>query len=155
MEQKIPKFIRILLPPVWLVIFLCGEAALFRWFPGTELIARPWNYAGILPILAGLAIAVWAERLFKRAGTDAIPFRNIRAVVIRGPYHFTRNPMYLGMTLVLFGEAILLGTVTSFLLPPLFMFLITLLFIRREEQVMEGKFGAEYLDFKRRVRRWL
>ena len=153
--QTVPLLIRIFLPPVWLLIFLIGEGMLNLWLPGPQLFETPWNYFGIFPILIGIGLAIWAHQLFRNAGTDVVPFRNISAFVVAGPYHFTRNPMYLGMTLVLLGAAIQLGVMTPFLIIPIFMAVITTLFIRREENLMETKFGAVYLDYKHRIRRWL
>jgi protein-S-isoprenylcysteine O-methyltransferase Ste14 len=63
--------------------------------------------------------------------------------------------MYLGLTLALFGIAFVLGTVTPFLLPPLFAWFITVRFIRREEAILTAQFGEAYQDYARRVRRWL
>ena len=72
-----------------------------------------------------------------------------------GPYRFTRNPMYLGMTTALTGVAILLGTLTPFLLIPLFAAWIDFRFISREETMLVGTFGEEYERFRREVRRWI
>jgi protein-S-isoprenylcysteine O-methyltransferase Ste14 len=63
--------------------------------------------------------------------------------------------MYLGMVVVLFGVAFRLGTLAPFAVPPLFALFLQQRFIVHEEVMMERLFGAEYLDFKARVRRWL
>ena len=71
------------------------------------------------------------------------------------PYRFTRNPMYLGMTLVLLGGSLGLGSLTAFVGPAAFWTVINSIFIPFEEKKLEGTFGPQYLDYKRSVRRWL
>ena len=78
-----------------------------------------------------------------------------RDLVTEGLYRYTRNPMYVGLLVILTGFAILLGGVTPFLLLPLFYWLITSYQIKPEERVLEQKFGQQYLDYKKRVKRWL
>lgn len=70
-------------------------------------------------------------------------------------YRLTRNPMYLGLLLVLVGWAIVLGSVSSFIVLPLFVVILTVQQIIPEEKVLEQKFGQQYRDYKQSVRRWL
>ena len=72
-----------------------------------------------------------------------------------GPFRFTRNPMYLGMLIWLTGLAVLLGSLMAFLFPILLFLLANSLIIPLEERLMEETFGESFLDYKRRVRRWL
>ncbi|MBI2521811.1 MAG: isoprenylcysteine carboxylmethyltransferase family protein [Bdellovibrio sp.] len=153
--QEVPKILHILLPPVWLAISFIGQLILNWKLPGPMILNTPWNYFGILPFSAGIGLIFWALLLFKRAGTDAVPFRNVTAFVAEGPYRFTRNPMYLAMMFVLLSITMFLGAATPFLMIPFFMLIITVLFIRREETLLETKFGEEYLAYKRCVRRWI
>jgi protein-S-isoprenylcysteine O-methyltransferase Ste14 len=146
---------RRILPPVWTVGFLVAEFALHRWLPVAVWLPRPWSYLGALVLLGGISLLIWALALFRRAKTGLIPFSDATELVVAGPYRFTRNPMYLGMTSVLLGVALLLGTVTPLAAPAAFATIITLRFIVHEEVQMERTFGAAYLDFKKRVRRWL
>ena len=71
------------------------------------------------------------------------------------PYTFTRNPMYVGLTVVLLGLAALFASQAMILAPIIFLVVIDRMVIPREEQTMERLFGAEYLEYKGRVRRWL
>jgi len=75
-------------------------------------------------------------------------------LVTSGPFRFSRNPNYLGMALLLFGIAILLGNLSAFISPMLFVVLIDIFVIPVEEKNLEKKFGKKYLDYKNRVRRW-
>ncbi|MBT4522073.1 MAG: isoprenylcysteine carboxylmethyltransferase family protein [Halieaceae bacterium] len=106
-------------------------------------------------ILTGLVLLVIAGGLFKRAGTDLIPFRNVSALVTTGVYRFTRNPMYLGMATVLLGGAVALGAATALPVPLLFVVVIEMRFIRPEEEMLRGLFPEDFPAYCARVRRWI
>ena len=146
---------RILVPPVYFLVALLLMAFLHRAAPWLHVIQAPYRYAGI--VIAGLALGLgaWAAVLFRRAGTNIRPFMPSTALVVAGPYKLTRNPMYLGMAGILLGAAVLMGSLSPFIVIPAFMALITERFIIPEEAKLEAAFGREYLDYKARVRRWL
>jgi protein-S-isoprenylcysteine O-methyltransferase Ste14 len=124
-------------------------------FPVARPVEEPYRYGGIVIAALGVALDAWALVLFLRARTGVIPFSEATALVLRGPYRWTRNPMYLGMAAILLGFAIYLGSVTPFIVIPAFMALIAERFIAPEEEMLEKAFGQPYLDYKARVRRWL
>ena len=72
-----------------------------------------------------------------------------------GLYRVTRNPMYLGMLLVLFGWAVFLSNLAALLIAPLFALYITRFQIIPEERVLAEKFGAAFMAYQSQVRRWL
>ena len=76
-------------------------------------------------------------------------------LVIVGIYNYTRNPMYLGLLTILLGLALLLGTVSSFLTIPVFIWFMNRLQIEPEEEALEELFGKSYGEYKLKVRRWL
>ena len=104
---------------------------------------------------AGVACVVSARVLFHRTGQNPVPWKPTPELILAGPYRFTRNPMYLGMAGILLGAAVLMGSLTPFIVIPGFMALIAERFIVPEEAKLEAAFGREYLDYKARVRRWL
>ncbi len=110
---------------------------------------------GVLLASASMALAFWAERTMKAAGTNVRPDRPSLTVVQAGPYRFTRNPMYLSLCLLQMA----IGFFLDGWAPVLFAFVLALVLhfgvILREESYLEHKFGEQYLSFKRRVRRWL
>ena len=110
---------------------------------------------GAVLILAGLAIGVAAVRSFVRAGTRPEPWRASTGIVASGLYRWSRNPMYLGMTLVYAGLALALDGPIALMMLPIPLFVIQTQVIIREERYLEAKFGQAYLDYKRSVRRWL
>jgi len=126
--------------------FLCSVA---------RLIPVPWNLLGVLPILAGLVLNVWSWSLFQRAATTIQPFDRPNRLVQEGPCRISRHPMYLGMALLLAGVAAVLGSASPWAVPPVFVAFVEWRFIGAEERAMEGAFGQAYLDYRKRVRRWI
>jgi protein-S-isoprenylcysteine O-methyltransferase Ste14 len=124
-------------------------------FPVRLLPPLPSRFAGAVLLCVSAGFAFWAERVMKAAGTNARPDRPTTAIVATGPYRISRNPMYVSLCLFQIGIALLIDGLAPllFLLP----LALTLHFgvVRREERYLEAKFGADYLAFKSRVRRWL
>jgi protein-S-isoprenylcysteine O-methyltransferase Ste14 len=143
------------IPPVFLAMSLLLMVFLDQVFPLAELIERPYRYGGL--VIAGLSVALgaWAALHFRRAGTHIHPHKPALALVTAGPYRFTRNPMYLALSGILLGAAIYLGSLTPFIVIPAFMAIVSERFIEAEEAKLEAAFGAAYLEYKSRVRRWL
>lgn len=142
-------------PPFYFLIALLTMAGLHYLVPGTRWIAGPWRYLGFIPAAAGLFVILCAAGLFRKRGTTLKPFKESSALVIEGPFRFTRNPMYLSLLITLTGAAVVLGTVTPLLVLPAFAWLITALFIRKEEAMLIERFGEAYEDYREKVRRWL
>lgn len=144
-----------LLPPVWFLTALLLMTGLHYFLPLGVLLPQPARFAGAVLVLTGFFIAGWAARAFSLAGTAIRPFEESTALVTTGLYRVTRNPMYLGMLLVLAGVALLFGTISPWLPVPLFAWLMQSRFIRHEEAMLERTFAEEYIAYKRKVRRWL
>jgi protein-S-isoprenylcysteine O-methyltransferase Ste14 len=144
-----------ILPPAWFFIAILVQ--LFGHFvvPIAVIVSWPWDLFGAALIFAGFGLTVYADWQFKRASTPVHPFERPQSLVTEGVFAFTRNPMYLGLTLALLGIAMVLGTLTPFVVPPLFAWFITVRFIRREEAILAAQFGEVYQAYARRVRRWL
>lgn len=142
-------------PPIWLLFGLLAMFALDHFFTPASQLPPTLRYFGGATILLGVGLAVWAGGGFKKAGTDMVPFKNVTALVTDGIYRYTRNPMYLGMALVLLGTALLLSSVLAMLVIPVFVGVIQARFILPEEQMLRELFGSDYGEYCRRVRRWL
>jgi len=142
-------------PPAYLLIFLLIVLALQFLLPLTKIVPSPWNAFGVIFLIAGIVINLQADGLFHRAGTTVQPDGEPSALVTQGIFRLSRNPMYLGFTLVLFGSAFLFGTLTPFLTVPAFMLLVERRFILAEERTLEKEFQQSYLDYKKAVRRWI
>ncbi|MCU1339506.1 MAG: hypothetical protein JWO19_5087 [Bryobacterales bacterium] len=103
----------------------------------------------------GGLLAFSAVYNFGRKGTNLRPDRPSSALVVAGPYRFTRNPMYLALTIFYLGVAVLMQSVCAVLLLPFVLFVIQRKVIRREEAYLERRFGAAYTRYQSEVRRWL
>jgi len=146
---------RRVLPPVYFLVVLLLMVSLHFVFPILQVLPFPYRYSGLVFVLGGILLVLWAARLFGRAGTTIKPFQEASALVVRGPYRLSRNPMYVGMVGVLVGIALLLGSLSPAIIIPLFVALMDVRFIRPEEVALERIFGATYGDYKAKVRRWL
>lgn len=146
---------RIFYPPVWLVLGLITIFVLDQYFPLARFTGNAAMGFGSAAIVVGLLLLVLAGGSFKQADTDMIPFRDVRALVTDGVYRFTRNPMYLGMALILLGTACTTGVVSGLAVPLVFMVIIETRFIRPEELMLRAQFGDDFDAYCRRVRRWL
>ena len=146
---------RRIIPPAWMLLALLASLALHRWLPLLRLLHAPWTWLGVPLIALALLLALTALVGFRRAGTPVIPFERSTALVTGGPYRFTRNPMYLGLTLLLLGVAALQGSLGAFLPVPAFVLIIQKRFVEGEERFLTEIFGEQYLSYRRRVRRWL
>jgi protein-S-isoprenylcysteine O-methyltransferase Ste14 len=150
--------VRIFPPGVPLATVLAGVGLNWLWPIGTgALLPAPERYwiGGIIIAGAFLGLGVWSVVLFRRSGQRENPWKPSPALVARGPYRITRNPMYLQMVLDCIGFAVLLANVWILLITPLCAWLLQRFAILPEEAYLEAKFGDAYLDYKRRVRRWL
>lgn len=109
---------------------------------------------GILIILSGIVIALAAEWRFVLAGTATLPTHPTSTIVSDGIFRYTRNPMYLGLSLTVAGVGFLINSWWFLVVLPFAVIAVTKLAIEREERYLEGKFGRDYLGYKARTRRW-
>jgi protein-S-isoprenylcysteine O-methyltransferase Ste14 len=150
LELKVPPLLVMALLGLVMWLIAKSASALTHEYGPARLVAIGSSIAGLGVIAAG----VWA---FRRAQTTVDPTRpgNASAVVTGGIYRFTRNPMYLGMLLMLLAWAALLQNVLAFAIAPLFIFYMNRFQILPEERFLRDKFGAPYEAYLRAVRRWL
>jgi protein-S-isoprenylcysteine O-methyltransferase Ste14 len=144
-----------LVPPVYFLLAAGLSLALDRWLPLAGLVAPAWRWLGALLVVPALVLGGPAARALARRGTTLHPFGEPSALVIEGPFLYTRNPLYLSLALLLTGLAVYLGSLASFLVVPVFVAVITVAVIRSEEAALSAAFGDAYRDYCRRVRRWL
>lgn len=126
-----------------------------RLWPVGQWLGFPWRWLGLAPLVGGLLLATVAARRFLATDTPIRPFQQARRLVTEGPYRYSRNPMYLGLVLMLSGLALLLGTVTPLLVVPLFALVLDRTVIVPEEAILRATFGTAFDAYRRRVRRWL
>ena len=142
-------------PPLIYAGALAVGLLLHRAFP-VKFLSR--GVARILgATLIGIAgtVITSAVREMRRADTPVNPTEPTRALVVEGPFRFTRNPLYLSLTLLYAGIASFVNTLWAMLLLPVVLIVMNRGVIDREEQYLERKFGEEYVSYKERVRRWI
>ena len=148
-----------LIPPPVLFIgaFIVG-VLLTRWFPVARIPATmttPLRWVGVALLIIGAAHALTSASLFALARTTIIPHHASSALVTGGAYRWTRNPMYVGMTLMYLGGVAALGALWPLLTLVLPLIVLDRRIIPMEERQLARRFGASYADYSARVRRWL
>ncbi len=137
-------------------LLLLTLSVLFHFLlPIRVILQVPWTFFGIPVIGSGLVMAFWSRSLFIRNRTTLSPYESPGFLITTGPFRISRNPVYLAMAAILFGSAIVMGTLVTFIFPVLFIAIAGTLFIPDEEQELEKKFGEEYREYRGRVRRWI
>lgn len=150
LELKIP-------PPVVAVAIGMGMWVLSRMLPHLTLLGRLRLPIAIALGVLGMCCTLAAVASFRRVGTTVNPTRpqDASLLVAKGIYRITRNPMYLGLALILVAWAVWLASAWALLGPALFVAYMTRFQIIPEERALVAKFGAQFSQYAARVRRWL
>ncbi|MBU2503770.1 MAG: isoprenylcysteine carboxylmethyltransferase family protein [Nanoarchaeota archaeon] len=144
------------LTPDYFLGFIALQIILHYAFPVVSFISYPFIYLGIPLILFGLYLnLIWVAYNFRKEKTTIRPFEIPNKLVTYGPFRYSRNPTYLGMALTLLGISIFLGSLATFIIPLIFVILTDTFTIPIEEKNLNKKFGKKYLDYQKRVRRWI
>ena len=141
-------------PPIWALVDVLIAYAVSRvaGWPG-GLHSGP---IGLTLLVLGCVPSLWAVLLFRRAGTEIQPTSPAnKALITSGAYRFTRNPMYLGLVIVMLGLALWLGSWPMLLAPLAFFATVNFVHIPFEEAKMRRQFGETFEAYARRVRRWI
>ncbi len=155
-DQKAPDHPGVVIPPPLIFggFLLFGLWLDSAWFRG-ELAGTGWTLIGGIIALAGAVLLVLSAWRFKVTGTNIEPWKPDTAIIDDGLYAYSRNPIYLAMALGCAGLAIAAASLPALGATVLSIIVIRTYVIEREERYLERKFGADYLAYKARVRRWL
>lgn len=150
LELKIP-------PPIVMIIFLVPVYYLDSIGVGAYIQPEIIALLYILPMLAGVTVAAIGIIEFNKKKTTINPHKpqETSALVTSGIYQFTRNPMYVGLSLIFLGVVLKIANLYGFVGVILYMLYLTRFQIAPEERTIEKMFGEEYLTYKKQVRRWL
>ncbi len=140
------------IPPVWALILALIAWGLSYAIPLYEFNVSFW-LIGVL-VGAGVYLVVWSAIWFWRSKTTIEPRKKPKKLVVQGPYRINRNPIYTGMTAILFAIALYLGTISAFLPVIMYPIIIFYRFIRKEEETIKEEFGEEADKYFKRTRRW-
>lgn len=145
---------KLLIPPVFFAISLAAITACYFLFYGLNVIPFPFNLLGILFTFAGFVLAGKVHDLFNKHKTT-LGMDKSDHLIDEGIFKRTRNPMYIGMFLFLFGISFCMGNLISIGLSILFIIFIAIVIIPSEEKLLTETFGKQYLDYKEKTRRWI
>lgn len=138
-----------LIPPILFLI------CLLHWlWPLRRVFPAPYNLLGLVPVLLGFASGLAGALRFRAARTNILPFKEADRLVTDGPFRYSRNPMYLGLALVLTGSWVLMGSLTPVICVLVFVVVADRWYIRFEERMLQRKFGPEFDAYRARTRRW-
>ena len=155
MNQK-DDHAQITINPFLIYIFVAlGAVLLQRFLPLPFIEQSAARILGVMIMIINIIIGLPAARKMLSAKTSLNPHRPTTALVFSGPYRFSRNPMYIGLTLLYAGLMVFFQITWGLLLLPFVIWLITIWVIIPEEKYLETKFGNEYLNYKSSVRRWV
>ncbi len=132
----------------WLIDYLLN-------IPGVSLASGILNILGSAAILLGIAFNLSAFLHFRKQDENPIPWTGSEQMIASGIYRFTRNPMYLGMSLISLGIGILVGSYALIAAAIIATIIIDRLVIIPEETYLKARFGEGYLAYKTQVRRWI
>ena len=146
-------------PPTFLFILGFVVALWIDWQRPLPIATQGGDIAravlGVAALAAGAWLFWWGMATFARARTGILLQQPASRLICSGPYRWTRNPQYVGYLAGYFGLSVLANTYWPLLLLPIVLVLLWLFVISREEKYLEGVFGSEYVDYCRRVSRWL
>lgn len=143
------------LPPVWFATAWLLAELLGRTAPVFKLEADWLDAVTALVGLAGLGLAAWSALWFRNKRTRIEPRQTPTALIVEGPYRFSRNPIYLGLVLILLGLALRTGALSALLPALLLPVVLQRRFILGEEAALRRAFGADADAFLERTPRWL
>ncbi len=142
-------------PPLIYLGFLALGFGLDHFWPAAVLPDRARYFAGAALIALAAAVVVPAIRQFHKAGTNVPPHRPTLTLISAGPYRYSRNPMYIALSLLYAGIGVAADNLWVLVLLVPILAVVRYGVIAREERYLEGKFGEEFLRYKSKVRRWL
>ena len=145
----------VVLPPLLYGMAL-AVGFLLQWLAPRAIVASATRYwAGGIVLALGLALAFWGRHHMERAGTNVNPREPTTALVVSGPFRFSRNPLYVALTLMYAGLAVVANAFWVLVLLVPVLLLLHSGVVRREERYLEAKFGEAYRQYRARVRRYL
>jgi protein-S-isoprenylcysteine O-methyltransferase Ste14 len=142
-------------PPRIAMVLLAISIGLWFFSPPEALVRIPNILMASISIIFGFTVMTWAWLQFRKSETAVCPTAKSSLIVTRGVYKYSRNPMYLGMLLMLAGASIFMGTIPSMFAPIAFFVIIDRVFIPYEEEKLMSSFGDVYSNYQKVTRKWL
>lgn len=142
-------------PPILFLFCAIAMFILSHFYPIQDWLTPPYNLMGVVPFCLGWLMLISTLSRYRKTKTEIHTFKKPIKLITDGFFQYTRNPIYLGFTLILLGIALFLGNVGAFIPVACFFLTANFWYIPFEEKNLEIVFGKDYLFYKRRVRRWI
>jgi protein-S-isoprenylcysteine O-methyltransferase Ste14 len=146
---------KIVLPPGYLFISLLLMSVTHWLTPGITIVPGPVKIFGLVFVVLGVLLNIAAKQAMKKAQTPVSPFAKTTSLITWGIHSWTRNPMYLGMVLLLLGVTILMGSMLPMIITLLFALIMHYRFVKMEEEKLADQFKEKWDDYRSLTRRWL
>ncbi|MFV0526216.1 MAG: methyltransferase family protein [Acidimicrobiales bacterium] len=146
---------RSILPPTLVVILAAVAVVVGSFAPVVSMPPGWWRALGVIPVIAGLALAKRSSSLFEQQNTNVHTFRDPDKLVDTGAFAWSRNPMYLGFATALSGVAVVVGGLSAWVAPIVFVIAADRWYIPFEEHRMAECFGSGYDRYRQGTRRWI
>jgi protein-S-isoprenylcysteine O-methyltransferase Ste14 len=145
----------LILPPLLYGLAL-AVGFLVHWITPRPIVSSTAGYwiGGVL-FASGVFLAIWGRRVMERAGTNVNPTLPSTALVATGPFLFSRNPLYVALTLIYVGLALLANALWVLVLIVPVLLIMHYGVVRREERYLEARFADAYREYRSRVRRYV
>jgi protein-S-isoprenylcysteine O-methyltransferase Ste14 len=145
----------LILPPLLYGLAL-AVGFLVQWLAPRPIVSSSAGYwIGGLLLASGVFLAIWGSRVMERAGTNVNPTLPSTALVATGPFLFSRNPLYVALTLIYVGLALLANALWVLVLIVPVLLVLHYGVVRREERYLEARFADAYREYRSRVRRYV
>lgn len=154
-QKDSPAINKYIHPPIVAMFYIIVALLLGYFIPALAGMSQTMKNIGLGITFIGFLFGVAAFIEFRKARTTLDPHGSVKALVRGGIYRITRNPIYLGFLLMVFGFPLAYGSLWGLVAMPFYATTMSRLVIEKEEVYLEKKFKGEYTDYKSRVRRWL
>ena len=144
-----------ILPPRVFQIAIVAIVAIHFLLPLWYMYNSLWRFVGLIPVVFGAYLNIYSDWLIKKHNTTIKPFEKPTSLIEKGPFRYSRNPIYLGMVLVILGCSLLSGSVLSFIVPVVFAIILHFKYIIVEEEILSNQFDEIYLNYQSQVRCWI
>ncbi len=143
------------LPPILYGVTFVGVLVL-QWIWPLAIIRQPLAFGlGLILSVLSLALGIWGRSTMHGAGTNISPLKPANSLVTTGPFGFSRNPLYVSITMLYLGLTLLLNSWWGLILLAPLLAVLHWGVVRREERYLERKFGDQYAEYRSRVRRYV
>ncbi|MFD1797452.1 isoprenylcysteine carboxylmethyltransferase family protein [Paracoccus aurantiacus] len=142
------------LPPIWALAVMLAAIIIGRLVWPGPFERRAYHALGVLLMLGGFGLILWAAIWFRRKRTSILPGEQPKTLIVEGPFRINRNPVYTGIAFAVIGGTFIWGGPAGLIVAALYPLLVTRRFILREEAALRAAFDEKAESYIARTRRW-